>query len=430
MTEACIGAYSTKDDAGDSHNFAGSADKMYELSGSDWTQIDTGFTTGTEGFWRFERFGNLVIATNYDNPVQKYDLSSDTSFAALAGSPPQAQHIAVVRNFVVLGHLNSGGANKVRWCANDDATEWTIGTDEAGEQTIPEGGPITGLMGGEFGLVFQENRITRMDYQGPPLNFSFDEIEKNNGCIASGSVIRFGILTYYLSQNGFYVTDGTKSVPIGNEKVDKYFFSKLDQELLYKITSTIDPINKVVIWSYASNQGSGEPDWLIMYNWDTQRWSEIEVDHQVVFNTLSTGRTLESLDTDYPDIDAMTISFDSRVFQGGTLLLAAINSSNALATFTGDVMEACLRTGIYELNEFEYTFISEVWPEIDGTVSVKVGSQTTHQSSLVQSGAINVNTYGFAPFTENSRYHDFEFCATDFTKASGFKVKAVSTGEY
>ena len=430
MAETCLGAYSTKDDGGNSFNCAGTAQFLYKLNGNNWTQTNSGFSTGAESFWRFERFGDLIIGTNFDNPVQKYDLSSDTVFAPLAGSPPQAKHVAVVRDFLVLGNLN-GAANKVQWSGNNDATEWTPGEKESDGQVIPEGGPVTGLMGGEYGLVFQESRITRMDYQGPPYNFSFDEIEKNVGCIASGSIIRFGVFTYYLSQNGFYVTDGTQSFPIGDEKIDKTFFKNFDEEKAYKMGAIIDPINKLVIWSVVGKDSpNGLPNWLYIYNWNTKRWADVEVGHQALFNSLTTGTTMEALDAEYPNLDLMNTSLDSRIFQGGASILSAIDLDNKLATFTGDVMEAVLKTGTFEINEMQVTLVSQVWPQMDGNVQVKVGSKMSHAVPMSYTGDITVNTIGFAPFMENGRFHNFEFTINDFTRASGFKLKQVSTGEY
>lgn len=429
MGEECLGAYSTKL-AGNAFNFAGTGTDLYKITAGDWTSVKSSLTTTGENVWRFERFGDLVIATNRDENIQHYDISADSAFSDLAGNPPKAKHIAVVRDFVVLGNTITA-ENQVRWSAINNAEGWTEGTDEADSQIIPEGGAVTGLMGGEYGLVFQERRIVRMDYQGPPFGFTFDEIEKNTGCIAAGSIIRFGVRTYYLSHNGFYVTDGTQSVPIGSEKIDKDFFSKADETLLYKMSATVDPLNKLVIWSYVGkDSANSRPNRLIIYNWDLKRWAEAELLHDKIFNSLSTGVDLDSLDPDHPNLDLMDTSLDSRTFQGGTLVLSAVDQSGYLSTFTGDVMEAHLKTGQMELNELRRTLLTEVWPEIDGTIQVKVGKKENHQTAASTTGFINVGASGFAPFLENSRYFDFEFKINDWSRASGFKAKAEALGEY
>jgi hypothetical protein len=430
MDGVCLGAFSTKDDTGESYNFAGDATKLYERDSGDWSSTNTGYVTGTENRWRFKRFGDLIIATNRSDVVQKWDISTDTSFSALGGTPPKAEHIGIVRDFVVLANTDNA-ANEVRWSGINDAEEWTAGTAESGSQIMPEGGQITGVIGGEYGLIFQENQITRMEYQGPPLNFSFDVIETGIGAMIGGSIVRFGVNTYYLSNNGFYVTDGTQSRPISTTKIDKHFFSKLDETKLYKMTSTIDPINKLVIWSYVGQDSLDEmPNWLMIYNWELGRWSEVSLSHELVYNSLSSGYTLEGLDALYADLDTMPISLDSRILQGGTLVLAAIDTTHKTATFTGDVLAGKLKTGEFELNPLKKSIVTQIWPEIDGTNTVTIEIRETFQDSVSSSGAVTVNSYGFAPFTKNGRYHSFQFDFTDWSRATGFKIVSGATGGY
>ena len=62
-----------------------------------------------------------------------------------------------------------------------------------------------------------------MDYRGGNVIFSFRSIEDNIGAVQGKTVIKVGNLVYFLSENGFRVTDGNKSEPIGNGKVDRFF---------------------------------------------------------------------------------------------------------------------------------------------------------------------------------------------------------------
>ena len=436
----CIGAYSTKNDSGASLNYAGSQNKLYKLSSGTWSDVsqDGDYATADEHRWKFIRFGDTVIASNRSDDIQQVGIAGG-AFADLAGSPPKASHLAVVRDFLVLSNLETG-SNQVHWSGLNDITEWTVGTAESDSQVFPEGGPITGMVGGEFGLIFQENQITRMEYQGPPLNFSFDVIEIGLGAITGGSIIRFGVQTFYLSSNGFYMTDGTQSYPIGSEKIDKYFFSMLDENLLYKMTSTIDPINKLVIWSYVSTASpTRNPNRLIIYNWDLKRWSEVSADadadtdtsfdHQLIYTSLSEDYTLVELD-EFGALATIQTPLDSRIWMGGTLVLSAFNDNNSSASFTGGVMTGTIKTGEFELNEFQMSLITQIWPEIDGSVDIKIASRDSHQDAQVTTGDIGVNSIGFAPFSKHGRFHDFNFTFTGWSRASGFKIKAEATGEY
>lgn len=441
LTGQCLGAYATKDGSGGSLNYAGDSSKLYLLSSGSWTDKSKigGYSTASEFRWVFKRFGDNIIASNRSDNIQVANVSG-TDFADLAGSPPQAKHLAVVRDFLVLGNLSTG-ANKVQWSGLNDIEEWTPGVAESDSQVFPEGGPITGMVGGEYGLIFQESQITRMEYQGPPLNFSFDVIETGIGAIASGSVVRFGIQTFYLSNNGFYVTDGTQSYPIGSEKVDKYFFSHVDENYLYKMTAVVDPINKLVIWSYVSNGSqNGNPNRWIIYNWDQRRWAEASADveddtdtgfdHQLIYSSLSEDYVLTDLDS-FGTLEDIATPLDSRFWLGGNLLLSAFDTTNKSASYTGEtVLSGTIKTGEFEVNELRQSLIIQVWPEIDGSITVKVGSRESHQSAATSSGAISVNSIGFAPFTAQGRYHDFEFSFDNWSRASGYKIKAEQIGEY
>lgn len=424
------GGYSMLDNDNVPFVFGGNETKLYEHISGDWSAVTSSLTSGTEDVWRFAQFGTICIATNQTSVVQKYDVAADSAFSALAGTPPQAKEVAVVGDFLVFANISTDAA-KVQWSGINDITQWTAGTDESGSQTLPEGGPIRAIVGGEFGLIFQDHYITRMNYQGPPLNFSFDVIETGRGAISSGAVVQFGIYTYYLSHNGFYVTDGTQSIQISQNKVEQYFFGKFDEAFSHKITSVADHINKLIIWSYVGQDSpDGLPNWMIIYNFELQRWSEVSISHQLIFNGIAAGLTLEQLDTNYPDLDAMTTSLDSRAFKGGAESTYAIGTTNALATFTGDTLAGKLEMGEYELVPGQKSVLREVWPLIDGNITVTVCKRANYQSTPIKTGAIDVNTYGFAPFTENGRYHSIQFDFTDWTRANGFEIKSTQSGGF
>ena len=205
--------------------------------------------------------------------MQGFTVGTDSAFAAISGAPA-AREIAVVRDFVVTGNVTYGSAtyrSRVRWSAINDATSWTIGTDQADFQDIPDAGQITGLVGGEFGVVLMERAIARMQYVGSPLIFTFEKVETNHGCSYPNSVASLGASqVFYLADDGFFMFNGQKSIPIGAEKVDQFFFDDLDFDNSDRISCTIDPENQVVMWGYPSVNGTGDPDRIMVYNYAVQ----------------------------------------------------------------------------------------------------------------------------------------------------------------
>ncbi len=124
-------------------------------------------------------------------------------------------------------------------------------------QDIPDGGDITGITGGEFGIVFLEKAIVRMSYIGSPLFFQFDTISRNIGCIEGGSIAQYGGISYFLSDDGFYSCDGQNVVGIGAEKVDRYFFNNANIGDIDTSSAAVDPERNLVIWNHKKEKQAG-----------------------------------------------------------------------------------------------------------------------------------------------------------------------------
>ncbi len=429
LPDEVLNAFSVKDDNGNPHSFCGTRTKLYKLTAGIWDEVGRGYSTADDGTWVFIRYGNFIVATNAANNIQKFDLSSDAEFSDLAGNPPKAKFMAVIGDFLVLGNLNTG-ANKIKWSGLNDLEEWRIGKKESGEQIMKSGGGITGISDGEFGLIFQETFISRMDYQSGIFIFTFHTIERGIGCIAAGSIVQFGIRTFYLSLNGWYVTDGTQSVPIGGGKFDKHFFKLLDQTALHRISAAIDPINKFVFFSYpAAGNNDGMPNRILIYNWDLGRASEVELEHEFIFTSLSEGMTLEQMDG-LGDLETIPVSLDSRIYQGGARSLAAFTPNHELGFFNGDILEAVIETGEIQLTPGKETQVKEVWPYCDGSIKIDVGYRNNHQDTVSYSGDVDVNSNGFAPFTIRNRLHRFKLILKDWTYASGMGLDSDPSSKF
>lgn len=303
---------------------AGTDSGLYSYASGAWTSRYSGSYSSP---WQFAQFGAFVIGVNGGAPV-KYTVSSSTG-ALLGGSPPTSSMVSIVRDFVFLaGH--SSALSTVYWSDINNAEVWTAGTGECDYQELPDGGPITGLAGGEYGLVFQENGIHRFSYVGTPLIFQRDKISTGVGCITPGAVAQFGRMVFFLSGRGFYsIVDG-ELAPIGQLKVDETFWATYSRADVQKnIRATVDPKRSLVIWSM--------PDRLWIYNWVLDRWTDAYIPGLVgVSNSISAGATLEGLDTLYPSgIDSIPYSLDDPIFAGGDPRVSFVKSDNIVYSFGG-----------------------------------------------------------------------------------------------
>jgi hypothetical protein len=372
----CQGFASFKSSAGNITSFAGDSTKLYRYLANTFSDVSGGttFSTPADNDWQFTQFGNYIVASNGSNAPQVWQLDTSTTWSALGGSPPTFWHTAVVRNFVVSGWQPTN-RNKLHWSAIGNHASWSIGTDQSDEETLFDTSEITGIVGGEFGIILCVNKIFQLNFVGGSSIFQIRAIEQERGAIAHGSIQTVGSETFFLSQDGFCKTNGESTTLIGENKIDKWFDDSLDQSNILRITSGHDPLNKLIFWSYpTTNSSGGNPDRILCYNYSADRWSYIDVATQNVSSAFTTGTTLEALDNISTDIETFTDSFDSRIWQGGTLFFSAFDGNNKFGTFSGDSLEATISIGEQEYADGKRTFITNINPVIDVEPKVATGT--------------------------------------------------------
>jgi hypothetical protein len=373
--------------------------------------------------WHFTQFGPNVLATDNNSKVQYWEVNQSVSFEDASADAPVAKYITTVRDFVVTANVG-GVANKVQWSDINDFTNWTSGSaSQADYQLLPDGNTIQGITGGEFGVIFLEKAIVRMSYIGSPLFFQFDTIARNLGCIASGSIAQFGATSFWLADDGFYSTDGNVVTPIGVEKVDRYFFDNLDYNSLSTISSSIDPVNKLVVWNYPKATGGRE---LIMYNWQIQRWSRAETDVTTMAYAATATTTLEALDN-FGTIDTLPASLDSSIWAGGIATLKGTRGQYIVA-FNGSSATANIVTPDLEIG-FNST-ITLARTQIDnGSSTVQVASRKMLDDTITYSSSVTTDDENRASLRSSGRYHRLSVTPTgNWTSAIGVDVDITPRG--
>ena len=439
-TATIRGIYAAKDNDGNVALFAGDSGKLYKFTPSSNNLTDVSKAgspaydlTGNER-WRFVQFGQYVlVAGGIGEEIQKWDLSTDTAFSNLGGSPPNAEFIAVVRDFIWTANIEDSGGRvpfRTRWSAFNSIDSWTVGTDQADFQDLPDSGAITGLVGGEYATILCERAIFRATYTGPPLIWQFDRVESQIGCKLAGSVCNYGSLTFFLSDNGFHAFDGQKATPIGNEKVDKFFEKDFNDNYKDNVSAAVDPLNQIAVWSYPSIAStSGDCDRLLIFNYALNRWSLVEVTTNFIAPFFSGGYTMDNLNNLSATLDGLTTVLDSQLFRGGEYFFGgAIN--NKLATFTGDPLAATIETGEVGIAKGKHGIVTRVYPYFeDGSVTMEVGTRNTPTSTVTFTSPVAMNVDGFCPFRAQGRYHRTRMNLTgNWSNAQGLDVDAREIG--
>lgn len=394
------------------------------------------------GRWSFVQYGETVYAADYVDPIQFYVLGAAQRFGDAPGDPPKCRYLASVKNFLVAvgtdDPIDGPRPQRVRWSGIDAPESWTpSATTQADFQDLlGDGGWNQGIVPGLAGadaVVFQERAVWRMTYVGTPFVFQFDQVEGVRGTPAPGSICQVGGFVYYYGEDGFYEFDGATSRPIGQGKINRTFFSDLNNLGHHRIWSAADINKKLVFWSYPSGTSDG-CNKIIVFNWTTEEWGLLSVSTEVLLRTLSIGYTLEDLNKISPSIDLLPVSLDSRQWVGGVMQLSAFDERHQLAHFSGPAMSAELITKEIRLSEMRRGQVTQVWPLVDLSGSqtpatVSIGHRTRPGDNTTYSVAGAMNSVGFCPQRVNDNFMRFKVSLPQgWAKAQGVDVRSTEVG--
>ena len=411
-SENLVSLYAAKNPDSTTQLFVAGTSKIFTVSGiGALTQVKSGMTTGVDDRVRFTQFGTRVITTNNAEVLQAWTLGTSTSFANLSASAPKAKFITVVRDFVVCANTFESSAQqqyRVRWSALNDETDWVEDVNTQSDyQDIPDGGQIVGIRGGEFGLVFLERSISRMTYIGTPFIFQFDNISRNKGCMVSGSIAQYQGITFFLSDDGFYMCDGQNVISIGSEKVDRFFIDDASESDYGSMSAAVDPVRKLVIWNYVDTDGNRK---LLIYNFATKMWTYADAGTDFLSEASSTAVTLEQLDSISASIDALPTTLDSRLYVGGRYFLGGTLATKVF-TYTGPYATGTLATGDIDLGGSSVITLAR--PQVDnGSADVSVASRKLLSDSVNFGTAVTPDGNNRASLRSAGRYHRIQLVPT------------------
>jgi len=129
MDGPCIGSLSVQDNGLVVYLFAGTQDKLYELTAGIAAWIDVSgavYDTAEGDNWQFVLFNNTVIATNFADPIQLFSLDVSTTFGPLLTAPAWATSTA----YLTLGQQVLANGN--RYVLTQTGTSAATGTGPSG----------------------------------------------------------------------------------------------------------------------------------------------------------------------------------------------------------------------------------------------------------------------------------------------------------
>lgn len=431
----CKGAVYVRKSDGSLTIIAGTSTKLYSLNTSNYTWTDISgaaapFNVPLNDQWCFTVFGTKLIAHTLGDAVQVYDIEASGNFATLAGSPPRAKYSWIAGDFLVLGCLYNAPSS-IQWSGINDPTYWTAGQRGSDIQVLPDGGEVMGGVGDQLGAVIIQRNAMRYMQFAPASGYTFtiSTANQKRGAVAPYSIVQIGSGKFcYLSEDGFFMD--SVGTPIGAERVDRWFFERLDMSTLPLVKGVADPYQKIVWWSYSMIGGSKQ---LIGYNWQLDRWCYSDQPITQMMAMTVPNLTWDGLDTLYATIDDVTEPFDSRLFAGGRPVFAAFTSDDKLAYFTGQNMAATMETAQIEIAPGYRSFVNGVRIQTDAVgVKLYVGTADYHGQELTWAGPFSQNaSTGFIPFRSSARLHKFRAVndlGLDWSVISSLEPVAVQEG--
>ena len=432
------GAGSFRDNSNAVFNFVGTRTNLYQLASGAFTSRKASLNGTDTDFWTFTQFGEYVIASNGVDAVQYYLMGTSTNFADLtaiqtAGTCPVFRVSGVVRDFLVTGNI-VGATNRIQWSGINDITVWS--GKQSDLQDLPgSGGRVVAITSGEVGYVFRQNQIIRMDYVGGNVVFRLSVISPNRGAVYGRTVCQDNRHIFFYADDGFYQINGDQVIPIGAEKVNRFFDLNLNKGFTDRICAAVDPFNQLAMWLYPSVNNTanttGICDRIIIYNYVTKKWSLAEASASTIFPQFVGAYTVELMDIISENLDDIGAALDTDYWSGGQMFLGAMDSDYKAAIFSGTSNECEVETDEIEPFPGLRANITGVRPIVDAAATLTVKARERLADTESETSSVSMRNSGINPVRKSGRYVRANVkipSGTIFTHAQGVDLVASRAG--
>ena len=410
---------------------------------SDTTRLTTtNFSGGTpltgdsDDYCTFTQFGEYVIFSNGVDQPQYYLMGTSSVFAnlsSIATDNPVFKVSGVVRDFLVSGNITSA-TNRIQWSGINDITAWS--GKQSDSQDLPgSGGQVVAITSGEVGYVFRQNQIIRMDYVGGAVVFRLSVISPNRGAMYGRTVCQDNRQIFFYADDGFYQINGDQIMPIGVEKVNRFFDTDLNKAFSDRICAAVDPFNQLAMWLYPSvnntTNTTGICDRIIIYNYATKKWSLGKVDASTIFSQFVGAYTVELMDIISTNLENINASLDTDFWSGGQMLLGAINEDYKASIFSGTANECEVETAEIEPFPGLRANITGIRPIVDAEATLTVKARERLADTESETSSVSMRDSGINPVRKSGRYIRANVkvaSGTKFNHAQGIDLVASRAG--
>ena len=283
--------------------------------------------------------------------------------------------------------------------------------------------------------MFRQNQIIRMDYVGGATVFRLSVISPNRGAVYGRTVCQDNRQIFFYAEDGFYQINGDQIMPIGVEKVNRFFDLNLNKAYSDRICAAVDPFNQLAMWLYPSTNNTsnttGICDRIIIYNYATKKWSLAEANASTIFSQFVGAFTVELMDIISENLENISAALDTDYWSGGQMFLGAIDSDYKAAIFSGNSNECEVETAEVEPFPGLRANITGVRPIVDATATLTVKDRERLADTETETSSVSMRDSGINPVRKSGRYIRANVkvaAGTSFTHAQGIDLVASRAG--
>jgi hypothetical protein len=191
---------------------------------------------------------------------------------------------AAVKDFFFVALDDRTWGQSILWSGINNSTSFIGGL--ADNQTFPTGGNVLEIVSGdvfdnigqENAYIFQERAIRRATFVvDTTFVFTFDVLTDSFGIVGKYAASRLQTAIYFVSQKGIFLLQNRQMVNIGNQKINDYFFNRIDP-LALPYTRVFVNNDKEEVWflgkSTPWDDAAPYYDICLIFTPETGRWRE------------------------------------------------------------------------------------------------------------------------------------------------------------
>lgn len=361
MTGTPLSAVEYFADDGNFYTFIGTTTKLYRMetnkSLTDVTRTSGSYTTASNR-WYFAKYGNWIIATNFNDEVQVLKGMTAANFEPLVTTETiKAKYVVQNHGHLFLFYYTRKGVtypNGAFWSGKDNIVQFDPTVEPTTDAANFEESPtqITGAIvfeltsaGPESNIaIFHRNSISVMWYAGGAYDIRIDYNRHLEVGAIEGVPVMVGGKCYFFDEKTFYKWDGISEPEDIGLGVRQTILNFLNISQYYRITAASHPRYGLAVWSFVSN-GADNPDYLLVLNTRNNKFALIEVAQHGVFSMHRNAWTIDTMGDFFPTIHDLPYPPDSNYWVDTSSVFGCLGTDLKVNVFQGMAMDWTLETG-------------------------------------------------------------------------------------